>query len=378
MTQWATIETLTPDAMTVSSVGGASRGFAGVYRTLQRMLTKTPALYDELTTARIIRLIGAVRDHAETVDLPIPTRSGLHRLLAQPAFGPAGDVHGIQLWLGPALAEVPSPAAAAGAIWDLDSQTIQLPSGITQLPGIVAEEYAPRISVAELFHRMPTFDRHTEVLDLLYGPKPGERLQFGVTIAAGAGRSGQWRITIRARDDQRTRGAWLLIEDTTSDDAPTVWPTLERTGLREAHRRAGTHLAVFQLAHASISHWLTDPAPWIRWDYLFRPVDVFHPDDRARLVDLSGQLRGGASATVTVRTLNYDGGYSPTAMHVYPYPGFANQELAIAELSGSSHGMPMMEPGGGTAGYGRSPSPVGYDDQLRHRLSAEWSPSPTG
>ncbi|WP_406231697.1 GAF domain-containing protein [Nocardia sp. NBC_01009] len=376
MIPWLTVETLAPDVMTVASVGDAPRDFAGWQRALQRSLSKMPALYDKLTTATITEAVQTARDHAEDIDMAIPTGAGPYQLLMRPVFGPAGDVHAVRLWLGPVSEQVPELRPAVGAIWDLGSQTIEQPSGITRLPGIAAEQYAPRMSIAELFHRISTFDRHAEVLDLLYDPKPGDKLQFDVAVAYGAARPGQWRITIRARDDDRTRGAWWLIEDITSDNAPSAWPTLERVGLREAHRRAGTHLAVVQLEHTSISHWLTDPAPWIRWDYLFRPVDVFHPDDRARLVELGSQLWSGDSVGVTVRALDYGGGYTPTALLLYPYPGYSSRQLAIAQLVRVGHNVPLMEPHRQAMEPGQRSTPIGYDDQLRNWLSGRMNRSP--
>jgi hypothetical protein len=220
------------------------------------------------------------------------------------------------------------------------------------------------MSIAEVFQRMSSFDRHAELLDLLYGPEPGGKLQFDVTMSDLAGRPGRWRISIRARDDERTRGAWWLIEDISAASAPVQWPTLEQVGLREAHRRAGTHLAVVQVEHTAISHWLTDPAPWIRWDYLFRPVDAFHPDDRGQLARLGDSLGAGDTTGVVVRALNYSGGYTPTSLLLYPYPGYSKRQLAIAQLVRVPD-VPMLEPEQRTPG---AETPIGYDDQLRHWL----------
>ncbi|MBB5918783.1 hypothetical protein BJY24_007695 [Nocardia transvalensis] len=373
---WVTVETLAPDAMSVASVGDSARDFAGWQRVIQRLLARQPAIYDSLNTARIADLVQAARGRAEEADLRIPTRSGPYDVKVRPIFGPAGDVHAVRMWFGPATATAPPERAAAGVIWDLESQTIQQPSGITRLPGMPAEEYVPRMSIAELFHRVSAFDRHAEVLDLLYEPKPGGRLQFDVTVNDAVGRPGQWRITVRARDDDRTRGAWWLIEDITSDEQPATWPTLERVGLREAHRRAGTHLAVVQLEHATISHWLTDPAPWVRWDYLFRPTDVFHADDRARLVDLAGRLRSGDTAGATVRTLNYGGGYTPTSLLLYPYPGYSSQPLAIAQLVRAADYLPVVEPHRSMLDQQQQHAPIGYDDQLQHWLAGRVKRSP--
>jgi|GEM_PF-4283606 len=365
---WVTIETLAPGTLSVASVGEAARGFAGWQRMLQRLLSRTPALYDSLTTARVAAAVLWARDRAEEVERLFQTGVGPYTLQIRPVFGPAGDVHAVRLWLGPAAVPTPEPAPAVGAVWDLGSQAVALPSGITSLSGISAEEYAPGMSIAELFARMTAFDRHAETLDLLYAPKPGDKLQFDVTVPAMSGRPGRWRISIRARDDERTRGAWWLIEDVSAGAIPAIWPTLERVGLREAHRRAGTHLAVIQLEHTSISHWLTDPAPWIRWDYLFRPVDAFHPDDRDRLAGLGDSLRSGGTAGMVVRALNYNGGYTPTSLLLYPYPGYSSQQLAIAQLVRVTD-VPTMEPGPRVIDASAGSGPFGYDDQLEYWLS---------
>ncbi|MFC8529462.1 GAF domain-containing protein [Nocardia sp. NPDC057227] len=360
---WVTIETLTPETMSVASVGESPRDFASWQRVLQRLLSKTPAVYDGLTTLEVAEAIRAARIGAQELARTVRTGAGRFRLLLRPVFGPAGDVHAVRLWLGPDDTPAPEPPAAVGAVWDLDNQTIEQPVGITRLTGGSPEQYVPRISLAELFHRAASFDRHAEVLDLLYDPAGGGRLQFDAAITHGGTRPGRWRFTIRSRDDERTRGAWLLVEDVTVPDTPAAPPTLERIGLREAHRRAGTHLAVLQLDFPSISHWLTDPAPWIRWDYLFRPVDVFHPGDRARLAELGARLDTGESAGVTVGTLNYAGGYTPTSLLLYPYPGCSSTRLAIAQLVRMAGDPARPAP----ADFGH---PIGYDEQLHHRLAA--------
>ncbi|WP_433602226.1 GAF domain-containing protein [Nocardia sp. CA-135953] len=373
---WITIETLTPEAMSVASVGDAPRGFADWQRVLQRLMARTPALYDSLKTRSLIDAIRAARDEAEEVDLTLATGSGPHALRIRPVFGPGGDVHAVRLWMGSATATCPELPPAVGAIWDLDTQTIQQPIGATRLTGNSAEQHVPVMSIAELFHRISAFNRHAEVLDLLYSPTAGDRLQFEVTVTDGPERPGRWRISIRARDDARTHGAWLLIEDVTSDNELSEWPTLERVGLREAHRRAGTHLAIVQTERASISHWLTDPAPWIRWDYLFRPVDVFHPDDRVRLMALSDRLQSGDTAGVTVRALNYGGGYTPTSLLLYPYPGYPSRQLAIAQLVRVADDMPMLESGRNALETPQGQAPIGYDDQLQYRLAHRLKRSP--
>lgn len=371
---WVTVETLTPDTMTVASVGNAPREFAGVQRVLQRLLAKTPAFYDSLNTAGIGEALQSCLTGATDVDLRVPTGAGPHLLRLRPVFGPTGAVHAIRMWLGPAGIRIPEPGMVVGAIWDLPTQTIQLPSGITRMPGIAVEEYVPRMSIAEFFYRTVGFDRHAEVLDLLYDHKPGDKMQFEVNLLAGTGRPGRWRISMRGRDDERAQGAWWLIEDVTSPTTPLEWPTLERVGLREAHRRAGNHLAVIQLEHTSISHWLTDPAPWIRWDYLFRPVDVFHPEDRGRLIELGTRLRAGDTAGITVRTLNYAGDYTPSSLLLYPYPGYSSRPLTIAEVVRAADTPAVALPQRPVPDPDRTP--IGYDEQLWHWLAGRMKRSP--
>lgn len=386
MIPWVTVETLAPGEISVATVDGEKRGFASVQRVLQRLLTKSPALYDSINTQGILEVIGTARARAEGVELDIPTTSGVHKLVARPVLGPTGGVHGVQIWLGPTTSElgssldtaelgsglhiaelgssldaaVSAPPAAVGMVWDLATQTLHQPSVMTELSGIAAEEHVPQTSVAELFQRASQFDRHGEVLPLLYAPEVGGKLQFDMTLGhRSAGRPRQWRVTVRARADEQLRGAWWLLEDVTPETATPTWPTLEQVGLREAHRRAGTYLAVVQAAHASIAHWLTDPAPWLRWDYLFRPVDVFHPDDRGRLRDTAERIRSGYSIDLTVRTLDYAGGYTPTRMLLSPCPGYAEHDLVIGQLVLAIDDASASPPVAG---------PVGYDDQLRRRL----------
>ncbi|GAB2452345.1 GAF domain-containing protein [Nocardia tengchongensis] len=368
---WITAEILTPEAISVASMGGIPRDFAGWQRVLQRQLAKTPALYDGLSTASLTDAVQVCRELAQDVDLSIPTKSGAHVLHIRPVLGPAADVHAVRLWMGPGSISLPPPTHAVGAIWDLESQTIAVPSGIAQLAGISPEEYTPAISIAEFFHRISGFDRHVEVLDLLYDPKPGAKLQFEASVTDKTGSPGRWCVTIRARDDERGRGAWWLIEDITSRQAVMQWPTLESVGLREAHRRAGIHLAVVHLDHAGISHWLTDPAPWIRWDYLFKPSDVFHPEEPARLKELTDRVRGGHTVAATIRTLDYDGGYTPSSLMIYPYPGYSNQPLALVQFACTTGEPPVSRLPPPPEEASEYLPPIGYDRQLRHQVAEQ-------
>ncbi|MEU6584464.1 GAF domain-containing protein [Nocardia sp. NPDC046763] len=373
---WVTAEILTPDAISVASVGGVPRGFAGWQRVLQRQLAKTPALYDGVTTSSLTDAVQVARELAQDVDLRIPTKSGPHALHIRPVLGPNREVHAIRLWMGPAKASVPQPGLAIGAIWDLASQTIAVPSGFAELTGISPAEYAPRISIAELFQYVSGLDRHIEVLDLLADPSPGAKLQFVGSVSRGAGHTGRWCVTIRARNDEHGRGAWLLIEDVTTNQTVDQWPDLECVGLREAHRRAGTHLAVIHLEHTGISHWLTDPAPWIRWDYLFHPGDVIHPDERVHLAEMADHVRAGHTVRATVRTLDYTGGYSPSSVVIYPYPGYSKQPLALVQFDAIREVASLPElavVGTGNSSYSQ---PVGYDEQLRHRVAERMRRTP--
>ncbi len=339
-TPWVTVETLSADAMSAVSVGGEARDFAAWQRVVQRLLGKTPSAYDSLSTTRVGELIRAVRDEVREVAVRVRTRTGVVQLHAHPVLGPVGDVHAVRLWVGPDRSRLPQPRPAVGGIWDLSAQTIRLPAGVTQLSGMTARDYAPSMSIAELFHRWPNFDGHAAVLDLLYEPKPGGTLQFDVPVGASV----RWRVSIRARDDERTRGAWWLIEEVCSEGV-LPWPSgLEQVALREAHRRAGTHLAMLQVGHASISHWLTDPAPWVRWNHLVSPVDVFHPEDRDRLTDTETCLQTGEKVRMTVRVLNNSGAYVPTRLSLYGYPGYSARRLAIIEFESAVDEMAAARP----------------------------------
>lgn len=332
MRQWVTVETLSPETMSVASVGDAPRDFADVRRVLQRLLSKVAELHGSITTRRIADAIRAAHDRSADMNLAIPTRSGAHRLIVRPVFGPTRAVHAVRLWLGPAAEPVPQPRPAAGLIWRAGTQMIHLPEHIERTFGIAGRGVS-QCSIAELFQHVSGFSRHAEVLDVLYGRTSSDKLQFDVVVTGSAG-PGCWRITMRARDGEPGGEAWWLVEDVTSDTMSSARPILEQVALREAHRRAGTHLAILHLPNPSISHWLTDPAPWIRWSSLGLPVEVFHPDDRAELTGLTDRLHSGGSAEITVRTLSYGGTYIRTSLALYPYPGYSNRQLTIAQFIG--------------------------------------------
>lgn len=327
---WVMVETLARDTMSVVTVGGQPRGFAGALRVVQRTLARNPSLYDGLNTARLIEILCDVRDNASHVYQEVQTASGPHKLIVRPVLGPDAGVHAVQFWIGPAAAGVPPPRRAVGAVWGLDRQQIHYPATMSQLCGLPPGGMPTELSIAELFHMATEFDRHGELIRLLYELEPGDKVQFDLTLRHRPEASKQWRVAVRARDDGTARWLW---EDVTSDAAVPTRPTLERIALREAHRRAGTCLAVLHLAHAGIAHWLTDPADWIEWTGLSRPVDVFHPEDRPRLRALADRMSGDAAIDVTVRTLTHEKIYLPTELLLYPYPDPANRRLAVAQFA---------------------------------------------
>ncbi|MEV6280200.1 GAF domain-containing protein [Nocardia sp. NPDC051832] len=368
MIPWVTVETLAPHTMSVASVGDQPRDFTNWERVLQRQMTKIPALFDNLSTRGVAEAIRAARERCEDVDIAIPTNSGPHQLKIRLVLGPADDAHAVRIWLGPTAAPVPLLRPALGAIWDLGTQTLRQ-SQDAAIPGLPAGEHIPTFSITEIFHRMPSFTRHAELLELLYEPRPGQRLQCEAAVTTSPGATSRWRITARASDDAQPRTVRWLIEDVPDAAAPPDVSALECIGLREAHRRAGTHLALVQLGRAAIAHWLTDPAPWVRWDYLFRPVDVFHPDDRVRLVELATRFRAGDSVGLTVRVLNHGGGYTPTLLLLYPYPGQTNRHLAIAQWVRAPEQSPLLDPEHLWAELDRRGAPIGYDDVVRDWLT---------
>src|SRR2546423_12547593 len=84
---WVTIETLAPEGMSDVSVGAEPRDFAGWQRVIQRLLGKMPAVYDGLTTNRVVAAVGAARDTGAGVDIPVETGSGVYMLRMRPVLG---------------------------------------------------------------------------------------------------------------------------------------------------------------------------------------------------------------------------------------------------------------------------------------------------
>lgn len=322
------METLTPDSMSIATIGDEPRNFASLQRAAQRLLSKTPVLHGNITAQDIIDTIHDVRREPRNIDRSISTTDGTHDFAARPVIGPTGQVHGVRFWLGPA-GSTPPLRPAFGSLWDLGSQTIR---HTVKPPPNIARPCLPLISLAELFHRAIAFDRHDEVLDFLYHPEPGAKIQFDATLTHRPGRNCRWRNTIRFPKQPTEQAHWLAEFVTAASDQLSR-PTLEQLGLRDAMRRAHIHLAVIQVAYSSITYWLTDPAPWIRWDELPRPAEVFHPDDRHLLSGAADLLPSGANPTITLRTLGHSGAYSPTRCQLFPCPGRMSGQFVIGQLT---------------------------------------------
>jgi hypothetical protein len=326
MIPWVTVEMLMLEAMSVTTVGDAPRDFVSLQRVVQRLLAKQLGIRDAITTQGLIDVLETTRRHRQEFVHDITTRTRRYRMVSRPVLGPDGDVYAVRFWLGP-IGPMPAQRPALGLVWDNNTQTIQ------QDPVTHAVAAWPAaMSIAELFHCARDFDRHEEVLETLYNPKPGRRLQFDLTATHHSGRTTRWRNTIRIADKPTRLTRWLA-EDVTSASAPPAGTPLEQSGLKEAVRRAAKYIAVVELAHASISHWITDPAPWIRWARLSRPADAFHPDDRHQLAIAADQIWAGNSTGLTLRTLNHRDGYTLTNILLYPFPGRWSRHVAIGELT---------------------------------------------
>ncbi len=332
MTPWVTVETLTPTVMSVATIGDAPRGFANLQRVVQRLLAKQPGIHDAITTHGVIDIVESTRVHKQEVDREFATGSCRYRIVSQPVLGPGSDVYAVRFWIGSSGA-TPAQRPTFGLVWDRTTQTIRHSQTASADSSQAAATQPCALSIAELFHNARDFDRHEEVLETLYNPVPGGRLQFDLTTADDSGRTSRWRNTIRIADENPTGLTRWLAEDVTSPAVPPAGTSLEQRGLKEAVRRAAKYIAVVELAHTSISHWLTDPAPWIRWARLNRPADAFHPDDRHELAHAADRIQAGDSTEITLRTLNHRGGYTQTRVLLYPFPGRSSRHVAIGELT---------------------------------------------
>ncbi|KZM75472.1 hypothetical protein AWN90_19010 [Nocardia terpenica] len=376
------VETLDPAIEpAVVSVGGDPRPFTPLDRSVDRLLKNQaiPASYSKMVKRKVRHAIDEVRrtgTEFDSSDKPVRIGHVHYRLVALPVPGPNMGVHAVQFWFGPESMprSHPEPRRAAGVVWDLGKQVICQPIESQRLSGVPDDEYFPEVSLAGIFDRASQFDGHDQVLKLVYNPRPGDRLQWQVTVPHMNGTLMLWQVTIRARDDEECKGAWWMWEDITSPKHPPSHPTLESIGYRAIHRQAGTYAAVVMIAYpATISYWLTEPAPWIRWTFLKKPADVFHPEDRAKLNMLNAELEVGSSAEVTVRTLTADGGYALTRMLLSPYPGYIGKGMMIGQFLQAdderSH-IPFHP-------VAVQPGEVGYDEQMRRHLARWPAVSPT-
>jgi hypothetical protein len=326
------VETMSPETMSVVSVGDTPRNYTDLHRVIQRQVAKTPTLDHGISTRGIMHIIGEVAQTAVRETRSIHTVDGPGKLIVLPVLGPTGQVHAVQYWLGPKSHTPPPPRRAVGAVWHLDRQVVHSPIEAYRMVGIPDKKFRPLASIAEVLRCAVNVNNSDDVLELLYNPVPGARLRTTLAVPHMAERRlMQWRLTILA--SEYPRGARWLCEDITLPDAPPQeWPTFEQIGFRELTRRAGSHVAVVNASRASIVHWLSDPAPWIRWDRLRSPVEVFHPADRAELHGFGNRLTPGLSADITVRMLTRDDTYARTTLQLHrpTNPGDAN--LLIAQF----------------------------------------------
>lgn len=334
---WMVAETLDPATpMTIVSVGGRPRDFTRRERVVHDALVKGGLVKGGLErppTLDMKLFVGKAFDDAResrhTVERKIPDTP--LTAICIPVPGPFGDAHAVQGWIGNLRdTEPPPPRPAAGVVWDFDKQMIIQPIESIRLSGVPDDEYVREVSLAEIIERGEKVAHVERLLEVTQNPPiPGDYMRFPVSVPHLKGHTMTWQVTLRSRDDEQCRGSWWMWEDMTSETNTPQYPTLEDVGYQAVHRRAGIHVAVVNLESATIPHWLTEPAPWIKFRYLNTPTEVFHPGDRARI---SAHVKNPRNELV-VRTLLPELGYTHSRLILTPFPGLSeNRQLMIAQV----------------------------------------------
>ena len=336
--EWIMAEALDPALpMTVTSIGGSPKPFASLERAVKKALSDAglPNAKPDIRSSALDALRDAYATNS-SIERELPEAQGLW-IFGVPVPGPCDTAPAVQGWIGrPDEHEPPKLRPAAGVAWDYNKKMIIQPIESIRLSGVPDAEYVREVSLAEIIERGENVGQVTELLDFTQTPPvAGKSLQFQVNVPHSAGHVMRWQVNIRSRNDDQAQGSWWMWEDVTSSENQPAYATLEDIGYRAAHRRAGIYIAVLHPESATIPHWITDPAPWVKWRYLRHPSDVFHPHDRPRIRALAAAA--DRTDEIVVATLLPGLGYSRSRLLLTPYPGLTgNRQLMIAQIERES------------------------------------------
>lgn len=286
---WHVIETLAPDAATVSF----SDGKAVEWGSVSRLGAKLGVDLEQIVTQ--------AREGGADADYEADVRGTPSRVIVRPSVGPDGTVHGVAVWVGLADQE-PGPAPLLGPLYiDLETFRVQQTIECFMLSAINADAFNADRDPSLFLRKVVRFDRVPEFVRMAAesGMAPQEPFRDFINVRHDDGHLMYWHGL--ARHDVDGKKLRALGQDITEFSEPQVHPAaLASIDDGTLSRKSGALLIGFPDVEGFdpvINYWMTPPPDALRLDPKIPAGHRIHPDDVAAVWDCQRQLSDSEAAS---------------------------------------------------------------------------------
>ncbi|WP_169815271.1 GAF domain-containing protein [Nocardia vulneris] len=347
---WFVVECLgpLPEPMTIVCKDGDARAWTSL-----RMLRRHEFVDIE-------DLLESVRRTGEPIQRVVRAGDGSMRLIdIVPVIGPAGDAHGMHLWIGPDTDDPPPHCPASGMSWNLDDLQVQVTEQWWRNwrgPDCAGPAPSMTLSPPEFFRNVVRFDRIEELLVQASDPDATTTHRSSTVVLHDLGHLMTWYNVARGRKDEQHNGMRGLAIDVTDTNPPVISPV----EVRDLSAGAGSFsarkegwwtepppddetTAAALLAYSPrlrmpvIAEWISRVPTWIDWEREGDPV-TFHPDDHNALQRTFESLAGNSETATPARIRAFtETGWQPVTVTSRRYPGDVGDHLHIVRIVRASN-----------------------------------------
>lgn len=315
MARWLLIETFGPvqSEPTVIGVGNSTRNMVPLRTVLRGQ-----------SLSAIQAAVTRVRGSGERID----AIDGGRRLIAEPLFTFAGDIHGVYAWTGASRDDVPERTPAGAWQFNLTTDKIAGSDDLLDLYGVPPEERRSERNTAEAFGRLITNADESAALALIVQAEAGSEHRATWTVRRDDGQLRAAHFSCRAIAEANDQGTLeVVLRGITQDIGPTATtpsappPVILAQQVLAGLAEPGTHRAIINLRTLRLIRWMSGdtPAPGIAWEN--DPDDPIahwiHPDDLPLANAVTTSLvRGKASVVLRFRTTDRSWRQVPVTAHL--------------------------------------------------------------
>ncbi|CPT83589.1 Uncharacterised protein [Mycobacteroides abscessus] len=295
---WMLLETL-GDEPTVIAIGSQARNLAPLESVLRRNRHRPlieAAIADCRRTGEVTAAFTPARDRVVHV---------------HPISMDKANIHGVQVWFGPADVDPPPRPLAGACLGDLDTSLTTLTAGYFEVMGFDPQNRSERQAIAEGLAPVLPSPRNTELMAHVVNPELDSTFCGTCLAADHQGNTLQVHYAGRASKETDPAGAVARINRIICTRVENR-PAEPRVGLAqqilEAVATPGVHRLLMNVDTFAVLKWMEEPYPDLAWRYNPDRPETIHPDDEASARQMRDELRAG-STTGVLRVRAISGGW---------------------------------------------------------------------